>query len=80
MKVLYCDVCKKPIENPVPARNVFHIADVDICEGCKDELDVAMKQTVRGKAPFDYGWHDELTMKLLHDGMQRGKIDVKGKR
>lgn len=80
MKVLYCDVCKKPIENPTPTRNYYHIADIDICEPCKDELELAMKYTIRQKKPFDYGWHDELTMKILHDGMQRGRIDVRVKR
>ena len=74
MKVLYCDVCKKAVENPVPSRSFFHIADIDICEPCKDELDAAVKYTIRGKKPFDYSWFDELTLKLLRDGMQRGKI------
>jgi hypothetical protein len=74
MKVLYCDVCRKPVENPVPTRNFFHIADIDICEPCKDELESAVKYTLRGKKPFDYSWYDELTLKLLRDGMQRGKI------
>lgn len=80
MKVIYCDVCKKPIENPIPTRNVFHVADIDICEPCKDDLDAAMKLTIRGKTPFDYGWHDELEMKILHDGIQRGRIELKNKR
>jgi len=39
-----------------------------------------MKNTVRTKKPFDYGWHDELTMKILHEGMQKGRIDTKSKR
>jgi hypothetical protein len=80
MKVLYCDVCKKPIENPIPTRNYFHIADIDVCEACKDDLDLAMKNTVRTKKPFDYGWHDELTMKILHEGMQKGRIETKSRR
>jgi len=74
MKVLYCDVCKKPVENPIPARSLFHIADIDICEPCKDELEAAVKYTIRGKKPFDYTWYDELTLKVLRDGIQRGKI------
>ena len=80
MKVIYCDVCKKPIDNPVPTRNYFQIADKDLCEPCKDDLDSAMRATLRGKTPFDYGWHDELTMKIIQDGMQRGKIEIKTKR
>jgi hypothetical protein len=74
MEVNYCDVCKKPIENPIPTRSIFRIADIDICEPCKDDLDIAMRHTVRGKQPFDYGWYDEFSLKLLRDGVQKGKI------
>ncbi len=79
MKVNYCDVCKKPVENPIPTRNFFHIADIDICEPCRDDLEQAMKFTLRGKQPFDYSWFDELRLKILRDGMQKGKINL-GKR
>lgn len=74
MKMLYCDVCKKPVENPVPTWNYFHIADIDICESCKYELEASIKATMRGKKPFDYGWYDELTLKVLREGIQRNKI------
>jgi len=76
MKVLYCDICKKPVENPLPTRNIFHIADIDICEPCKDEYEFAIKNTMRGKKPFNYGWYDELTLKILREGIQRNKINV----
>jgi hypothetical protein len=36
MKILYCDICKKPVENPSSGINYFHIADIDICEPCSD--------------------------------------------
>jgi len=80
MKAIYCDVCKKAIENPIPTRTIFHFTDMDVCETCKDELDVAMKATVRTKAPFNYDWHDEVVLKILRDGVQRGRIDIKGRR
>lgn len=80
MKQLFCDVCKKVIANPIPTHTCFHIADMDICESCKDELDAALRPTVRTKAPFDYRWADELTLKLLRDGMQRGRIESKARR
>lgn len=80
MKVLYCDVCKKAIENPVARRNYFHIADIDICEPCKEDLDRAMRYTLRGKSPFMFDWHDELTLRLLHEGMQKGRIEIKSRR
>jgi hypothetical protein len=76
MKVLYCDVCKKVIENPIPTRTIYHVADIDICEPCKDELDVAIKSSVWGKKPFDYGWYDEVSLRVLRDGIQRGKISL----
>jgi len=76
MKVLYCDVCKKPVENPMPTRNFFHIADIDICEPCRDELESAIKFTMRGKKPFDFSWYEELRLKILRDGIQKNKIAI----
>ena len=77
MEVNYCDVCKKPIENHIPTRTIYRIADIEVCEPCKDDLELAIKYTVRGKQPFDYGWYDELSLKFLRDGVQKGKILIK---
>jgi hypothetical protein len=77
MEVNYCDVCKKPVENPLPMRSIFRVADIDICESCKDDLELAVKYTIRGKQPFDYAWFDELSLKILREGMQKGKINLK---
>ena len=77
MEVNYCDVCKKPVENPLPSRSIFRVADIDICESCKDDYELAVKTTIRGKQPFDYSWFDELSLKILREGMQKGKIILK---
>ena len=77
MEVNYCDVCKKPVENPLPSRSIFRVADIDICEACKDDLELAVKTTIRGKQPFDYSWFDELSLKILREGIQKGKITIK---
>ncbi len=77
MEVNYCDVCRKPVENPMPMRSLFRVADIDICESCKDDLELAVKYTIRGKQPFDFGWYDELSVKLLKEGIQKGKINLK---
>ena len=53
------------------------MADIDICESCKDDLELAVKYTIRGKQPFDFGWYDELSVKLLKEGIQKGKINLK---
>ncbi len=79
MEVLYCDVCKKPVENPLPSRTFFHFGDIEVCEPCRDELNLALKNTLRGKKPFDYAWFDELTIKILREGIQRGKISIPAK-
>jgi len=77
MKTLICDVCKAIITNAEKDRDYFHIANIDVCEHCKDDLDSSVKYTVRGKAPFDYQWYQDLVMQKLNDGMNRGKIVVK---
>ena len=77
MEMNYCDVCRKVVENPIPTRTFYRVADIDICESCKDDLEVAVKYTVRNKQPFDYGWYDELSMKILKEGVQKGKITLK---
>jgi hypothetical protein len=77
MEMNYCDVCRKAVENPIPTRTFYRVADIDICESCKDDLEVAVKNTVRTKQPFDYGWYDELSMKILKEGVQKGKITLK---
>jgi hypothetical protein len=76
MKILYCDICKKPVENPSSGINYFHIADIDICEPCSDELRIVAKYTLRGKKPFNYGWYDDFTLRILRESMQKGKISV----
>jgi hypothetical protein len=77
MEVNYCDVCKKPIESPVPTKSIYRVADIDLCEPCKDDLELAIKWTVRGKQPFDYAWYDEMNLKILREGIQKGKIVIK---
>jgi hypothetical protein len=77
MEMNYCDVCKKPVENAIPTRTFYRVADIDVCEACKEDLEAAMKYQVRGKQVFDYAWYDELQMKILKDGIQKGKIVLK---
>ena len=79
MEVNYCDVCKKPGRIPSRRGRFFRVADIEICEPCKEDLDLAIKYTVRGKQPFDHGWFDELSLKILRDGVQKGKIILSDK-
>lgn len=74
MKHLFCDVCKKEVIDPIPTRTFFHIREYDLCEECRDDLEAAVKQTVRGKKPFDFAWFDKLRIDLIQDGMKKNKI------
>ncbi|MDR3131001.1 MAG: hypothetical protein LBU18_05585 [Treponema sp.] len=73
MKTITCDVCKHAVEQPIPARNYFHLAHRDICEACHDELEAAIKPVVRTKQPFDYGWYNKLVQESIEKAIQKGK-------
>lgn len=77
MKHIYCDVCKREIVDPIPHRTFFTVGHVEFCEPCRDDMEAAVKGTVRVKAPFDYSWYDDLRLKVLEQGVQKGKIDFK---
>jgi hypothetical protein len=77
MKTLTCDICTNAIENPVSARNYFHVAHRDICESCHDKIEYLIKPTVRTKAPFDYEWYGKLYIDSVERSIQKGKVEVK---
>ncbi len=76
MKHLFCDVCKKEVMDPIPSRTFFAIREFDLCESCRDDLEAAIKYTVRGKKPFDFAWYDKLRVEILQDGAKKNKISV----
>ena len=76
MKHLFCDICKKEVIDPIPTRTFFAIREFDLCETCRDDLEAAIKYTVRGKKPFDFAWYDKLRIELLQDGAKKNKISV----
>jgi hypothetical protein len=75
MKTLVCDVCKKTIQEPVVGRNYFHYAHRDICESCKDELELHLRPVIRTKQPFNYEWFDRVTQDSIEKAIQKGQFD-----
>jgi hypothetical protein len=75
MKTLTCDVCKHTIQEPVSGRNYFHIAQRELCEPCKDQLDVSLKPVIRTKQPFNYEWFDRLVLDSVEKAIQKGKFE-----
>jgi hypothetical protein len=76
MKTLICDVCKRTIKQPVADRNYFHIGNRELCEPCKDQLDLFLKPIIRTKQPFNYEWFDRLTQESVEKAIERGKFDI----
>jgi ribosome-binding protein aMBF1 (putative translation factor) len=73
MKTLTCDVCGKKIDNPISARNYFHVTQFDICEDCHDKLEGVVKPQVRAKQPFSYDWYENLYLNSVSTAVQKGK-------
>lgn len=80
MKQLFCDVCRREVADPIPGRSFFFQAQYDLCEDCRDDLEKAMKYTVRTKKPFDSGWYDSLVLDTIKAGIARKKIEAKSGR
>ena len=77
MKTLTCDVCRTDLESPVSGRTYFHLAHRDICESCRDKLDVQIKPVLRTKQPFNYEWYAKMYQENIEKAIQKGKVDVK---
>jgi hypothetical protein len=74
MKTLTCDVCKQKIQTPFANRNYFHLAHRDLCESCKDTLELQIKPIVRTKGPFSYDWYDKLVQDSIEKAVEKGKF------
>lgn len=77
MQTITCDICKRTITQPVVGRDCFHIGHRDICESCKDQLDLAAKPVIRTKQPFNYEWYDQFVQDFIEKSIERGKVEVR---
>ncbi|MDR2069583.1 MAG: hypothetical protein LBP71_06910 [Spirochaetaceae bacterium] len=75
MKTLTCDVCKKDISQPEAGRNYFHLAHRELCESCKNQLELSLKPVIRTKQPFTYEWYDRLMNDSIEKAIQTGKFE-----
>jgi hypothetical protein len=73
MKTLYCDICGKALENPVPARTYFHIREFDICEPCKDTVELRLRPILRNHFPYSPEWYEQELIGLIQKGIQAGR-------
>jgi hypothetical protein len=73
MKKLTCDVCHKDITLEVNGRGYSHVANIDICEDCRDKMNLELRPILRTKQPFNYEWYDRLVRDSLTKAISRGR-------
>lgn len=74
MQNIFCDVCKKKMDNPIDNRTFFYLSKFGICEPCKDNLEVQLKPHARNREPFTFEWYQKLMKDTLDKGCQKGRI------
>jgi hypothetical protein len=79
MKAIFCDVCKKTVQNPIKGRNLFHHAHIDVCGTCEDEYNyfsrMYLRKTADEQKPFDFQWFNDFELDVLQKAVQRGRIE-----
>lgn len=69
MKTLNCDVCKKELVNPITGRTYWHIREYDICEACKDTIELKIRPLIRQRVPYSQDWYEHELIALIEKGM-----------
>ncbi|MDR1908435.1 MAG: hypothetical protein LBQ35_00770 [Spirochaetaceae bacterium] len=77
MKSLTCDVCKRKIEQPETDRTFFHYANRDLCEACKEDLELVIKPVIRDRQPFNYEWFDPFVREAIEEAIGRGSFTTR---
>ena len=69
MKTLHCDICKKELVNPMSGRTYWHIREYDVCEPCKDAIELNLRPVVRRHAPYSQDWYEDQLVSLIEKGV-----------
>ena len=74
MQFIHCDVCRKKVDPPISDRTVFYFGETEMCEPCRDALELLLKPTVRRKEPFAMDWYRNLILDSCEKGVQKGRM------
>jgi len=74
MIMVYCDICKKKMDNAMTDRSFFYYANRSICEPCKDNLEFNIKTQIRAKEPFAMDWYQKVMRDTLDRACQKGRV------
>jgi len=70
---VYCDVCRKKVDDPVTNGSFFYYSNFSVCESCKDTLESQMKPQIRGTEPFTMGWYEKVVDDTFSKAVQKGR-------
>ena len=74
MITITCDICKKKVDDAQYGRTFFYYATHNVCEPCKDALELQVKTTIRNKDPFTQEWYQKYLDDTISKAIQKGKI------
>jgi hydrogenase maturation factor HypF (carbamoyltransferase family) len=70
---VYCDVCKKKMDNPITDKTFFYYAETCVCETCKDNLEYQLRAQIRARDSFSMDWYRKLLSDTFTRAAQRGR-------
>ncbi|MGP1593675.1 MAG: hypothetical protein ACTTH8_00255 [Treponema sp.] len=70
MKTLNCDICRKELAAPVVERTYWHIREYDICEACKDTIELKARAIIRQHIPYSQSWYEHEIISLIEKGIE----------
>lgn len=69
MKTLHCDVCRKELTNPIVDRTYWHIREYDLCELCKEAIELKVRAIIRHHVPYSQEWYENEFVTLIQKGI-----------
>jgi len=74
MITITCDICKKKVDDAQYGRSFFYYATHNICEACKDALELTVKTKIRESDPYETNWYEKFVDDSINKAIQKGKI------
>ncbi|MEL3912736.1 hypothetical protein [Treponema pedis] len=73
MKTLSCDICGKELVKPIKGRTYWHIREYDVCEDCKEKVEMKLRPVLRNHFPFSQEWYENEFVSAIARGVSAGR-------
>ncbi|MGP1576676.1 MAG: hypothetical protein ACTTH7_04170 [Treponema sp.] len=70
MRTLNCDICRKELTASDKGRTYWHIREYDICESCKDAIELKAREIIRQHIPYSQSWYEHEIIALIEKGIK----------